>query len=647
MKDLIDTSDAEIDEFVEGGDPMTLRAALYQLTGDQRLTEAELGDRTVFVGPSRAIVDPDDVALVRSLAADFLRRHRDAGAPAIGHGPDERLRESLELSVGKPIPEEALEFCIEELAIERLPRHHELQHRPPEVDRFHVLVIGAGVGGINAAINLKASGIPYTVVDKNDGLGGTWHDNRYPGCRVDVASRAYSHSFGLEFPWDHWYAPQAENNAYLQWCVDRFEVRDSIRFGVEVTALRWDDESSLWHADLRNADGSTGTMTANAVISAVGFLSRPKLPEIEGMESFAGPSFHTAWWDQTYEPVGKHTAVIGTGCSGMQLVPELDRMGAKVTVFQRRPSWVFEVPTYRSELPEGMKWLDRNMPMFRNFEKFRAIWTTFDHVGAAPFWIDPDWQDADSLSMQNKLVRDLCMGYLQRKLGDRPDLLEVSIPNSPVLASRPVMDNGWFDAITGPNVELVAEPIARIVPEGIVTASGRTIEVDTIVYATGFDTAKFLWPMEVVGRNGTVKELWAEDGARAYLGITLPGFPNFFCIYGPNTNSNQGTIPTMGAEMQTRYAIQCIEELFRTGAGAITLTREAYDRYNAQLDEGLAKTIFSDPRLDTYYINEHGRSSSQTCWTTLEYWQMTRRPDVSDYVLSGSLEEACGATPAR
>jgi 4-hydroxyacetophenone monooxygenase len=287
------------------------------------------------------------------------------------------------------------------------------------------------------------------------------------------------------------------------------------------------------------------------------------------------------------------------------------------------------------------------MPMFRNFEKFRAIWTTFDHMGAAPFWIDPDWEDPDSLSAHNKLVRDMCIGYLQRKLGDHSELLEVSIPNSPVLASRPVMDNGWFDAITGPNVELVAEPIARVVPKGIVIASGRTIEVDAVVYATGFDTAKFLWPMEVVGRDGTMKELWAEDGARAYLGITIPGFPNFFCIYGPNTNSNQGTIPTMGAEMQTRYAIQCIEELFRTGAGAITLTREAYDRYNALLDEGLAKTIFSDPRLNTYYINEHGRSSSQTCWTTLEYWQMTRRPDVSDYVLTGSLEEACGATPAR
>jgi 4-hydroxyacetophenone monooxygenase len=202
------------------------------------------------------------------------------------------------------------------------------------------------------------------------------------------------------------------------------------------------------------------------------------------------------------------------------------------------------------------------------------------------------------------------------------------------MASRPVLDNGWLDAIRGPNVELVTDAIGRIVPEGIVTESGRVIDVDAIVYATGFETSKFLWPMEVTGRRGTLHELWAKDGARAYLGITMPGFPNLFCIYGPNTNSNQGTIPTMGSELQTRYALQCIEELFRTESTSIDLTPEAYDEYNRRLDEGLRATIFSDPRLDTYYINEHGRSSSQTCWSTLEYWHMTRHPDFSDYVLS-------------
>jgi 4-hydroxyacetophenone monooxygenase len=219
-------------------------------------------------------------------------------------------------------------------------------------------------------------------------------------------------------------------------------------------------------------------MTANVVISAVGFLSRPKFPAIEGMDSFIGPAFHTAWWDQTLDVKGKHFGVIGTGCSGMQLVPELERMGATVTVFQRRPSWVFEVPIYRSELPEGVRWLDRNLPLFRNFEKFRAIWAVGDHVNATPFFKDPEWSDPDSLSAINSRARQVSLDYLQRKLADHPDLLEVSIPNSPAMASRPVIDNGWLDAITGPNVELISESIARIVPEGIVTASGRTVEVD-------------------------------------------------------------------------------------------------------------------------------------------------------------------------
>jgi 4-hydroxyacetophenone monooxygenase len=501
------------------------------------------------------------------------------------------------------------------------------------VGDFHVVVIGSGVGGINAAINLKESGIPFTVLDKNSDVGGTWHDNRYPGCRVDIASRAYSHTFGLHYPWSHWFAPQSENNGYLQWCVDTFDVRRHIRFDTEVTALTWDDTSASWIVTYKDGDGQPGTMTANVVISAVGFLSRPKFPAIEGMDTFTGPAFHTAWWDQDLDVKGQHFGVIGTGCSGMQLVPELERMGARVTVFQRRPSWVFEVPIYRAELPEGVRWLDRNLPLFRNFEKFRAIWAVGDHVNATPFFKDPEWSEPDSLSAINSRARQVSLTYLRQKLADRPDLLEVSIPNSPAMASRPVIDNGWLDAITGPNVELISEPIARIVPEGMVTASGRTVEVDVIVYATGFETSKFLWPMDVTSRNQTVNELWAKDGARAYLGITLPEFPNLFCIYGPNTNSNQGTLPTMGSELQTRYAIQCIDELFRTGASSIELTRDAYDDYNRRLDEGLARTIFSDPRLNTYYINEFGRSSSQTCWSTLEYWRMTRRPDFSDYRL--------------
>lgn len=635
MKDLADTTDAEIDQHLLAADPMTLRAVAYQLTGDAAILETTPGEAPGMVGPVKVLNDPDDIALVRAAAAAYLRAHRDAGEPLADHGAPERLVTSLELSVGEPIPARAVEFCIEELAIDPIPRRYELQHAPDGVGDFHVVVIGSGVGGINAAINLEESGIPFTVLEKNSDVGGTWHDNRYPGCRVDIPSRAYSHTFGLHYPWSHWFAPQSENNGYLQWCVDTFDVRRNIRFDTEVTALTWDDPSATWTIAYKDADGQPGTLTANAVISAVGFLSRPKFPTIEGADTFSGPAFHTAWWDQDLDPKGKHFGVIGTGCSGMQLVPELERMGATVTVFQRRPSWVFEVPIYREELPEGMRWLDRNLPLFRNFEKFRAIWAVGDHVSAAPFFKDPDWSDPDSLSEVNSRARHASLSYLQRKLADRPDLLEASIPTSPAMASRPVIDNGWLDAITGPNVELVSEPIARIVPDGIETASGRTVDVDIIVYATGFETSKFLWPMDVTCRDNTVNELWAKDGARAFLGISLPEFPNLFCIYGPNTNSNQGTLPTMGSELQTRYALQCIDELFRTGSSSIELTREAYDDYNRRLDDGLAKTIFSDPRLETYYINEFGRSSSQTCWSTLEYWDMTRRPDFSNYRLSG------------
>src|SRR5215217_7607879 len=336
-----------------------------------------------------------------------------------GRGRATRRSRSCRTASGEPRPRRrcghpaaAVEFCVEELGIERIPRRHELRHRPP--DDFHVVVIGSGVGGINAAINLQECGIPFTVLDKNDDVGGTWHDNTYPGCRVDVPSLAYSHSFGLRYPWDHWFAPQEENNRYLQWCVDAFGVRDHIRFSTEVTALTWQEQTATWLVDVKDADGNARQLRANAVISAVGFLSRPKFPTIKGMETFAGPAFHTTWWDHAFdEPAGKHLAVIGTGCSGMQLVPELERRGATVTVFQRRPSWIFEVPVYRAELPDGLKWLDRNMPYYRNFEKFRAVWMVGDHVAASPFMRDPSWADPDSLSQVNQRARQVSLDYLQ------------------------------------------------------------------------------------------------------------------------------------------------------------------------------------------------------------------------------------------
>jgi 4-hydroxyacetophenone monooxygenase len=637
VQPLAACTDADIDRYLADANPMTLVGVLHQLTDDPTLATLPVDATPTNAGTAAVMTDPVAVAAVRAAAAGYLRRRRDDGDTTWPTGDRDRLLASMSLAVGAPIPADAEEFCIEELALERIPRRYELGHRPPSDTSFHVAVIGAGIGGINAAINLAECQIPYTVIEKNDGVGGCWHDNRYPGCRVDIPSRAYSHTFGLEYPWEHWFAPQTENNDYLHWCVERFGVGDHIRLRTEVTSATWDDATSRWHLELRDADGRCETLVANVVISAVGFLSRPKFPTVDGLGAFEGPAFHTAWWDTTVEPQGRHIGVIGTGCSGMQLVPELERLGATVTVFQRRPSWVFENPVYRSPLPEGVRWLDRNLPLFRNMEKFRAIWLVGDHLGARPFLLDPDWHEPDSLSAANQQARRTSLAYLERKLAHRPDLLEVSIPDSPALATRPVVDNGWLDAIAGPNVELVTEPIARIVSDGVELASGRHVALDVLAYATGFETDKFLWPMRVTGREGTLEDLWADDGARAYLGITLPGFPNFFCIYGPNTNSNQGTLPTMGSELQTRYALQCIEELFRTGAGAIDLTRTAYDTYNARLDEGLSRTIFSDPRIDTYYVNEHGRSSSQTCWSTLQYWTMTRHPDLDDYTLSGRL----------
>ena len=471
--------------------------------------------------------------------------------------PSSGSPQSLGLAVGADIPPAAVEFCIEELGIERIPRRHELAARPADMGDFHVVVIGSGVGGINAAINLKECGIPFTVLDKNDDVGGTWHDNRYPGCRVDVPSLAYSHSFGLHYPWDHWFAPQGENNGYLQWCVDTFGVRDHIRFSTEVTAMTWDEDTATWLVDVKDADGNTGHADGQRRDQRGRVPVPAEVPDHQGDGDVRRPGVPHRVVGPRLRRAGRqaprrHRDRLQRDAAGARA----RALGATVTVFQRRPSWIFEVPIYRAELPEGVKWLDRNMPYYRNFEKFRAIWMVGDHVAAAPFMRDPAWDDPDSLSEIN-----------QRRAPGQPGLpASASSGTDPTCSRRarrtarrwprgrssttagwmrsggrtssssPTPSGGSSPRASSPSRAGSSRPMPSCSPPASRPASscGR-------------------WRSPVV--TGPLHELWAKDGARAYLGITMPGFPNLFCIYGPNTNSNQGTIPTMGSELQTRYAI--------------------------------------------------------------------------------------------
>lgn len=629
--ELLEASDAVIEDAVEHGDPMVLRGLLYQLTGDDdlkamRLKRTRLG-RIETVEPA----SDAEVSMVRRKAADFLKRYRDAGAGPIGHGPSDRLPQSLALVVGEEIKGEALDLMLEETALDPWARSLKWQ-APPDPERlehFTVTIIGAGMGGLNAAVQLKRAGIRHNIIEKNPNVGGTWYENHYPGARVDTPSRGYTNLFGVNFPYPYPYGPHTENQKYYDWVADRFNLRQDIAFNTEVRSLTWDEDAMMWNIVATGPEGEI-RLCSNAVITGVGFLNRPNMPEIEGMADFQGRSWHTARWADDVEWRGKRIAVIGTGCTGYQLVPELAREAAHVTVFQRTPQWLLPIPGYLSPSPPQLLWLDRNLPYHTNFMRFRTFY------GAGPdftkvFDIDPDFDDPHTCSAANKAARDRTIDFLEAKLKDR-QLVDIMTPNHPPWSARPVAvdaDDCVLDALLRDNVTLVTSGINRINRTGILSNDDQQHDVDIIVYATGFRAADFLFPMTITGRNGqTIENLWAADGARAYLGCMAPGFPNMWMLYGPNTN---GGLPVAQFhEVTMLYAMRCMENLILEDKRSIEVTEEAYWRYNRLVDKLNATKIWADPRAHNYWWTKHGRTSSQIPFTGYEIRDMLLRPDFTD-----------------
>ena len=629
--ELLEASDETIEDAVKYADPMVLRGLVYQLTGDESLADTTLVPFEAGFLTMNVVVDPDDVAHIRARAADFLKSYRDAGAGDIPIGPADRLIRSLSLSAGADVPASELEMWLEELALDPWARSIEWPEAPdPErLQNFSVVVIGAGMGGLNAAVQLKHAGIPFTVLEKNGGVGGVWYENRYPGARVDSPSRNYTHVYGVDFQYPNPFCPQSENEKYFNWVADNFDVRPSIEFYTEVTSVLWDEAGKVWEITAEHPDGRR-VWRANAVISAVGFLARPNLPVIEGLDDFRGTSFHTARWPGDLDLTGKRVAVIGSGCTGYQMTPELVKTAGHTFVFQRTPSWVFDVPGYLAPFAPQVNWLDRNFPYLTNFVRFTTSYRYHPAGMVKAFEVDPDFDDPHAVSATNKKIREQRLAFMQSKFADRPDLLEKMIPVAPPMSSRPVLvdrEYSIYDVLLQDNVTLVTDAIRRITPDGIETVDGVEHAVDVIVLATGFKANDFLWPMEVKGRDGIgMEELWAKDGARAYVGTMLPGFPNLFMVYGPNTNNIGGLQIVDMEEMVTRFALECIGGLISQGKQAVDVKLDAYWRYNDEVDRAERLRTYVDPRAHNYYQNEFRRSSTNGPLDTRLLWNWLRCP---------------------
>ncbi|MCW0212065.1 MAG: NAD(P)/FAD-dependent oxidoreductase [Pseudonocardia sp.] len=634
--ELSTATDDTIRDALTYADPMALRGLLYQLTGDESLAELPVEAKPAGNADAMGLANKADAALIREKAAEFLISHRDSGAAGLPIGPEDRLVRSLALAVGEELPESERELWLEELAIDPWARALQWRDRPSEerLANYSVLVIGAGLGGLNAAVQLKHAGIPFTVLEKNPGVGGTWYENRYPGARVDSPSRAYTHLYGIDFQYPNPFCEQADNEKYFNWVADTFDVRREIEFHTEVRSAVWDSQEHVWEVTSSGPDG-VQVRRVNAIISAVGFLSRPNIPELPGIDRFTGRAFHTARWPSDLDLDGKRVAVVGSGCTSYQMVPELADLTGHVTVFQRTPQWVFERPGYRSPYPDQVPWLDRNLPWYSHFLRFRTSWLTGPHVQSLAFDVDPDWKDPHTRSALNQRIREQRLAFMERKLGDHPELKAAMLPPHPPMSARPVaVDSEYsiYDALLRDDVALATEPIRSVTETGIETVDGVEHPADVLIYATGFKANDFLYPMEFRGRDGrTIGDLWAEDGARAWVGTMLPGFPNLFLLYGPNTNPFSLGVVTF-SEITTRFALERMAEQILDGTSSVEVTERAYRAYNAELDAREPLRTWSDPRADNYYRNVFGRSSANCPFEGTEIWQKLRHPDPADFV---------------
>lgn len=613
-----------------------LMASIVHLTGDASVLRGAVRPQRAMMGETDGGLTAADKAAVRALALDALRAYRDRGCTLPPPPSPETILEMMGFVVGEEVSAEYVPMMLEEMSLDGVDARSVAWNDVPleARRRFRVVVVGAGMSGLLAAIRLEEAGIPYVVIEKNEDVGGTWRENAYPGCRVDVANHFYSYSFEPSHEWSEFYSRQPELRAYFERCSLRYRVRDRIRFATEVVAARFDEETSLWQVRLRAAGGGEETITANALISAVGQLNRPKLPDIPGRDSFAGPAFHSARWQHQHALDGKRVAVIGTGASALQIVPEVAKQAARLVVFQREPPWVIPNPRYHQAVNEEKRWLLAHVPYYARWHRFLIFWPGSD--GLMPsLVVDPAWPHQErSVNAANEAMRVYFTEWIAQQIGDDPELLAKVVPTYPPFGKRILQDNGsYLRSLTRENVELVTDPIVEITPAGIRCASGAQHDVDVIVYATGFHANLFLWPMEVVGRGGvTLRERWGDE-PRAYLGITVPGFPNLFCLYGPGTNLAHAGSIIFHSECQVRYAMGCLHALIGRGLSTMECRQDVHDAFNARFDARHETLVWSHPGMHSWYKNAAGRVTTTSPWRLVDYWGWTRAPALGDFEL--------------
>ena len=626
---------AELRRNLEAADAATLLLCLVQLTGERQWLE----DAKPFIrGPMnyQEFMPEELRAAIRDRLAEVLEARQ---GPDGDRQPDDALlSEMMTVATGEGVSDDYIAMMREDLTLDTLASRNLAWRKRPDphlLEATQVVIIGAGMSGLYAGIQLQQAGIPFVIIEKNEAVGGTWFENTYPGCGVDTPNHFYSYAFEPNHDWSHFFAKRNELWGYFERVADKYDLRKHIRLSTEVDEARYDEKAARWHIVAHDAAGKRLELSARILVSAVGVLNRPKLPDIAGLSTFKGPAFHTAQWDKTFDWRGQRVAMIGTGASGHQVGPTIAPEVERLMIFQRSPHWVVPNPNYHVGVSEGKKWALANVPFYLRWYRFQLFWSFADGLHPA-LQVDPDWPDqAHSLNALNEKHRRFMERHMKSELKERPDLLAKVIPDYPAYGKRILIDNHWFKMLRRDNVDLITEAIDCIVPEGVRMKDGRVWEADALVLATGFKVSKMLFPMKVFGRAGAeLHEVWGDDDAKAYLGLTVPGFPNFFILTGPNTGLAHGGNQIFMTECAVRHMMLALREMLEGDKRAIECKREVYESYNAKVDAMHARMVWTHKGMTNWYRNRHGRVFAITPWRLVEYWKMTSSFDPAEYELS-------------
>jgi cyclohexanone monooxygenase len=477
-------------------------------------------------------------------------------------------------------------------------------------------IIGAGPGGLALGIFLKKAGFrDFTIFDREDGVGGTWRTNTYPGLACDVKSHLYSYSFDLNPHWSRLWSGQAEILDYFENCAQRYDLEPHLRLGTEIISARWDAEAENW--ELATAAGQQHRF--DVMVSAIGLFTRPTMPDLPEEEPFAGTVMHSARWDASVPIEGKRVAVLGTGSTAAQLLPELAKRAEQVYSIQRSPTWILPKPD--RPYTDREQWLFRNVPLAKKLYRTRLWLRSESNISVIEHGSDKTQEfKALALNLLESTVHD---AELRRKL----------TPDTPLGCKRLVFSSDFLPALTRSNVEVVSSPARTLRAKSLVTADGNELAVDVVVCATGYAAADYLGQIEVIGEGGQrLADRW-RDGAHAYLGMTVPDFPNFFMLYGPNTNVGSNSVIFI-LEAQAHYVVRALTYLRRHKKRYIAVREPVLRDFLTKIDRWMAGTVWTT-RCNNYFRNANGRVVTQWPRSARVFWSMTRRFRPADYELRG------------